>query len=252
MEKLKEIALNHKVEYIALLPFYEKEGFSSVVVALLPYYSGEAHSRLSKYTRGKDYHKVGRKILSVILDEWGAKDYEILIDVSPFNEKKLAYEAGLGFRGRNGLIINEKYGSFVFIATALLKREVSCSYYVKGNCIGCNRCVNACPGGAIKEDGVDYSKCLSLITQKRSITPEEETLIKQNGKIWGCDVCQDCCPLNRKVPLTPFPDFAAELFDITDIDSLSNKEFKLKYGEYSLAYKGKGIIARNIKLSEKT
>lgn len=252
MENLKKISKKHNIEYIACLPFSEREGFSSVIVALIPYYSGEAHSRLSKYTRGKDYHLVGKEILKEILDEWGEKDYEILIDVSPYNEKKLAYEAGLGFKGRNGLIINEKYGSFVFIATAFIKKEISFSYFKKGNCLGCNRCVNACPGGAISEYGVDYSKCLSLITQKKQITEEEEALISKNGKIWGCDVCQDCCPMNRKIPLTPFPEFLSTLFDITDADSLSNKEFKRKYGEYSLSYKGKSIIARNIKLTEKT
>ncbi len=253
MEELKKIALKHNVEYIACLPFKEKEGFSSVVIALIPYYAGEHISTLSKYTRGRDYHKEGKEILSAILDEWQEKDYEILIDVSPFNEKQLAYDAGLGYKGRNGLIITSKYGSFVFIATAFIKREIVFSFEPKGTCIGCNACLNACPGGAIEEGRVIYERCLSNITQKRQISIIEKNLIKKGGKIWGCDVCQDVCPMNKNAQTTPFAAFKENLLlDITDIDSLSQKEFKRKYNEYALAYKGKNIIARNIKITKNT
>lgn len=251
MEELKRIAKKHNIDYIACLPAKEKEGFSSVVIALIPYYSGEHFSPLSKYTQGRDYHKVGKKILSGILDEWGESDYEILIDVSPFDEKKLAYAAGLGYKGKNGLIITEKYGSFVFIATGFIKKELSFSFPEKGSCIGCNACVNACPAGAIKDNKILYENCLSHITQKRQITAKEEYMIAQNKKIWGCDVCQDVCPMNKNTAITPFSDFKENLLlDITDIDSLSQKEFKKKYGEFALAYKGKNVIARNIKIIE--
>ncbi len=253
MEELKKIALKHNIEYIACLPFKEKEGFSSVVIALIPYYAGEHISALSKYTRGRDYHKEGRDILSAVLNEWGETNYEILIDVSPFNEKQLAYDAGLGYKGKNGLIITEKYGSYVFIATAFIKRELSFSFSLKGNCTGCNACLNACPSGAIYDGKILYEKCLSYITQKRQINEDEEALIKKGGKIWGCDVCQDVCPMNKSVQLSPFYAFRENLLlDITDIDSLSQKEFKRKYNEYALAYKGKSIIARNIKITKNT
>lgn len=253
MEELKRIALKHNIEYTACLPIDGREGFSSIVIALIPYYAGEHISPLSKYTRGRDYHKEGRKILSEILDEWGEKDYEILIDVSPLDEKKLAYSAGLGMMGKNGLIITEKYGSYVFIATALIKKECRLSYMPKGSCAGCGKCIESCPGNAITDGGIDYSKCLSAITQKKQISKEEEKLIKDNKKIWGCDACQDCCPLNRSASVTPFPAFKENLLlDIKDINTLSQKEFKRKYGEYALSYKGKGIIARNIKIIENT
>ncbi len=253
MKNLKDIALKHKVEYIACLPFSEREGFSSVAIALLPYFSGNISSPLSKYTRGRDYHKAGREILSAILDEWGEKDYEILIDVSPYNEKELAYRAGLGKRGKNGLIINEKYGSYVFIATAFLKRNISFFTSPLGECINCQKCMDFCPTNAITKNGINYEKCLSNITQKRQITKEEENLIKKCGFIWGCDICQDCCPLNLNAVKTPFDAFKDNLLlEITDIDSLSQKEFKRKYNEYALAYKGKNIIARNIKIIKNT
>ena len=253
MKKLKEIALKHNVEYIACLPFKEREGFSSVVIAIIPYYAGNADSLLSKYTRGKDYHKEGRRILDKIMEEWGEVDYEILIDVSPYNEKELAYKAGLGKKGKNGLIINEKYGSYIFIATAFIKKEISFSYEIKGECLNCRKCIEVCPTKAITDNGVDYTKCLSHITQKRQITKEEENMIRKGNKIWGCDACQDCCPMNLNVPLTPFNVFKDNLLlEINDIDLLSQKEFKRKYNEYALSYKGKNILKRNIKIVKNT
>ena len=253
MENLKRIAFENKIEYISAIPFREKEGFSSMVIALLPYYAGEKESYLSKYTRGRDYHKEGRDILSSVLEEWGEMEYEILIDVSPYNERELAYKAGLGKLGKNGLLINEKYGSFVFIVTALIKREINSEVLSQGRCINCKKCINACPGNAISEEGIDYLKCLSNITQKRQLTPEEELLIKNNKSVWGCDACQDCCPMNNNSLITPLEAFKNNmLLEINDIEELSQKEFKRKYNEYALAYKGKNIILRNIKIIKNT
>lgn len=253
MENLKRTALEHKIEYISVIPFSEKEGFCSMVIALIPYYAGERESYLSKYTRGRDYHKEGRDILSSILDEWGEKDYEILIDVSPYNERELAYRAGLGKLGKNGLLINEKYGSYVFIATALIKRKADISCVEKGICLDCRKCIEACPGNAISKNGINYEKCLSNITQKRQITKEEELLIKNNKSVWGCDACQDCCPMNKNVSETPLQAFRENLLlHLDDIEELSQKEFKRKYNEYALAYKGKNILLRNIKIVKNT
>ena len=250
---LKEIALKHKIEYIACLPIDNQEGFSSVVVALVPYYCGEYDSYLSKYTRGLDYHKIGRIIMDEILKEAGEYDYKILIDASPLDELSLAYKAGLGKKGLNGLIINEKYGSYVFVATALLKTDKVFSYPEQGECLKCGKCISACPGKAIKINEIDYKKCLSHITQSSKITDSEEEMIKKYGSAWGCDMCQDCCPLNRNTAHTPFSEFREHLLlEINDINSLSQKEFKKKYKNYALAYKGRNILRRNINLIKNT
>ena len=108
MDKIQKAAAEFNIEYIGSLP-YNGEGFSSVVIALIPYYAGEADSYLSKYTRGKDYHQVGRRIMENILEKAGESEYKILIDVSPLDERNSALKAGLGVIGKNGLLINEKY-----------------------------------------------------------------------------------------------------------------------------------------------
>lgn len=247
-EELKKVALKENIEYINVIS-HNGEKYNSVIVALFPYYAGEYDSYLSKYTRGMDYHKAGRLILETITDTLGIADCEILIDVSPYNERLLALKADLGVIGKNGLLINEKYGSFVFIGTVFLNLPDKYEEYEVKNCLNCGACMKSCPFGAIKEDGVDYSLCLSHITQKRQITKEEENMIKKGKTVWGCDICQDVCPHNSKKHTTPIKEFKENLLlSLDDIDSLSNKEFMKKYSLYSLAYKGKKILKRNINI----
>ena len=246
---LKKIAEENKIEYIACLPADNIEGYRSVLVALIPYYCGERESYFSKYTRGPDYHKFGRSVLENILSKAGETDYKILIDASPLDELSLAYDAGLGKRGKNGLIINEKYGSYVFIATALLKSELEFHEQPKGECPGCGKCLKACPGQAITENGIDYAKCLSHITQSSVIDEKGENLIRQCGSAWGCDICQDICPLNADAAQTPFDEFKnGLLLSMEDINDLSQKQFREKYKNYALAYKGRNILRRNINI----
>jgi len=248
MDKIKKAAAEFNIEYIGSLP-YNGEGFSSVVIALIPYYAGEADSYLSKYTRGKDYHQVGRRIMENILEKAGESEYKILIDVSPLDERNSALKAGLGVIGKNGLLINEKYGSYVFIATALIKRKITTAQVNIKECLNCGICVEKCPSGAINNEGIDYSVCISHLTQVNNISGDEEKLIASNGFAWGCDVCQDCCPMNKNAEITPFDAFKKDLLlKIDDINTLSQKEFKKKYKEYALAYKGRNIIRRNINL----
>ena len=246
---LKESALKNKIEYAACLP---AEGFSdyrSLFVILIPYYCGGRDSYFSKYTRGEDYHKFGRRLMEKILSDAGETDHKILIDASPLHELSLAYAAGLGKKGKNGLIINEKYGSYVFIATALLKTEAEFHSPPAGECLNCGRCVINCPGKAISENGIDYKKCLSLITQSSKIDEAQEKLIKECGSAWGCDICQDCCPMNENVSETPFEELKVDLLlNMDDINELSQKQFKEKYKNYALSYKGRNIIRRNINL----
>ncbi len=247
-EELKRVALKENIEYINVIS-HNSEKYNSVIVALFPYYAGEYESYLSKYTRGMDYHKAGRKILEKIIGELNISDCEILIDVSPYNERLIALKAGLGVLGKNGLLINEKYGSFVFIGTVFLNLSDTYEESEIKSCLNCGKCIKSCPFNAITDEGINYSLCLSNITQKRQITKEEENMIKEGKSVWGCDICQDVCPHNSKGILTPIEEFKNNLLlDLEDIDTLSNKEFSKKYALYSLAYKGKKILKRNINI----
>ena len=248
LSNIKKVALKENIEYINVIS-HNGEKYNSVIVALFPYYAGEYDSYLSKYTRGMDYHRIGKLILEKITDNLGITDCEILIDVSPHNERLIALRAGLGVLGKNGLLINEKYGSFVFIGTVFLNLSDVYEESEINSCLNCGKCIKSCPFNAIKEDGIDYSLCLSHITQKRQITKEEENMIKEGKTVWGCDICQDVCPHNSKKLITPIKEFKENLLlSLDDIDSLSNKEFMKKYSLYSLAYKGKKILKRNINI----
>ena len=116
------------------------------------------------------------------------------------------------------------------------------------DCIMCGECERNCPAGIIGEE-IEYENCISGITQKRQLTKDEEEIVIKNKSAWGCDVCQDVCPMNRNISETPILEFKEKLLlKMDDIDGISNKEFKEKYGYYALAYKGRNIIKRNINL----
>lgn len=248
LKRLKEASLRRKIEYINAIPC-DYEEYNSVIVGLIPYYAGETSSYFSKYTRGKDYHKLGRELLEDILNDLGISDFKIFVDVSPHNERNLALKAGLGVQGKNGLVINEKYGSYVFIMTAFFNTDEPLKEYKTASCINCKKCIDACPENALSDSGFDITKCISHITQKKQIEKWEENIIIKNKSAWGCDVCQDVCPLNKERMLTPFDALKENLLlEINDTDKLSNKKFKEKYGDYALSYKGKNIIKRNIEL----
>lgn len=251
LDDLKQEARKHQIEYIHILPFSYQE-YRSVVVALLPYYAGEYFSSLSRYTRGLDYHAAGKEILNSILEPLAQRyefSYRIYVDVSPLDERKLALKAGLGVLGKNNLVINEKYGSYCFIATAVTDLDAGTESQPIQNCIGCGACIRHCPGKAIGEEGVDYLRCLSRINQEKQISDEQAAFISKQGYSWGCDICQIVCPCNREPKISPIPAFTRELIlNLSDIDSLSNRTFRQKYGKYSFAYKGRRIVERNLKL----
>ncbi len=251
LKDLKQEAYAHQIEYIHVLP-YAYDSYQSVVVALLPYYAGEFSSHLSRYTRGRDYHIVGREKMEQILRPLSSRyhfSYRIYVDASPLDERELALKAGLGVLGRNNLVLNEKYGSYCFIATALIDLPVQATPAPVQSCIGCGACMKNCPGTAISPEGVDYQKCLSRINQEKEISEAQAAFISQSGICWGCDACQTVCPYNRDIPISPIDAFTRELIlRIGNLEELSNRAFRQKYANYSFSYKGKRILQRNIEL----
>lgn len=244
-----------EIGFISAKPYnhlFEKE-YKSIVVALFPYFCGyPEESNISLYTRGIDYHIVVKDIFDDIFDRLSVSDYEIYSDVGPEIDTKLAYESGLGIKGINGLIINKKYGSYVFIGYALCNEEFEYSLPSYNSCIGCKKCVNACPGNAISDDGrVDVRKCLSNITQtKGDLTNNQRDDIVDSGVIFGCDICQKVCPHNKDISMTEIRGFNDKLIDnlyLEDIKNLSNKEFKNIFGNRAFSWRGKALLERNLK-----
>ncbi len=187
----------------------------SVIVYLFPYLLDEKfyeNSNVSKYAVPGDYHLIVGNYLGRITDElkveYPDNQFEFFCDNSPVNEVKAAVLCGLGVKGKNGLLINEKYGSYCFIGEIVTDLEVEYAAFEEKKCQECDLCLKKCPGNAVTSDGIDINKCLSHITQKKgALSSENIALIKNSGCIWGCDICQDVCPMNKNTSVTPVEEF---------------------------------------------
>lgn len=227
----------------------------TVLVAAFPYYAGDRPGNLSLYARGRDYHQVVTEKLNTICDILREK-YENGVflpaaDNSPLPERQTAWRCGIGLRGKNGLVILPPYGSYVFLGTILTDVELDLEPRTASlDCVGCGKCLAACPGGALGEDGVNLSRCLSGLTQKKGeLTGEEEALVKAHPLIWGCDCCQQACPYNASPELSPLPEFREGLVDVldgADLEGLTNRTFREKYGDRAFAWRGPAPLRRNL------
>lgn len=219
-----------------------------VIAVLFPYCLGEGkykNSNISRYACVADYHNVALKILNDICDklrsEWQDESFEPFVDNSPIPEVYAAALSSLGKIGTNGLLINEKYGTWVFIGEIVttLRLENSCEVH---KCENCGLCEQKCPAGAINNGKVDKSKCLSDITQRKGeLDSGQRSMIKQSGCAWGCDICQLVCPHNRDVEPTDIDDFILSFTPIADVENLESKAY---------GWRGRSVIERNIKLLE--
>jgi epoxyqueuosine reductase len=183
-------------------------GAKSVITLLLNYYPSEKQEdsapRISKYAYGKDYHLIIKEKLYAFLAELkasiGAIEGRGFVDSAPVLERAWAREAGLGWIGKNGNLIHKNAGSFYFIATLITDLKLQADDpFTKDFCGTCNRCVEACPTGAIlPEKVIDGSRCISYYTieLKSHIKPTLEKG-QLDGWLFGCDTCQDVCPWNR-------------------------------------------------------
>ncbi len=232
-----------------------KAGDFYAVVMLFPYYSGkDENGNISVYTYSKDYHIIVKEYLKKVADfikNSGNYKAEFYVDVSPFNDVELGFNAGLGVVGKNRLLINDKYGSLCFIGYVITDKPLDVSKPLESKCLDCNKCTDACPTGALKNG--DFTKCLSEITQKKGeLTENEQQTILKNGSAFGCDVCQMVCPMNN-FNITPIEEFKIDLITRikkSDFENLSNKEFKEKYGNRAFSWRGKNVLIRNLEILE--
>ena len=164
---------------------------------------------IASYARGRDYHNVHRsrlKRFSRWFEEETGEKTRGFSDSKPILERALAAKAGLGWFGKNNLLIHRKFGTFTLLSgiltTAVLDHTDPLPIHMP-RCGSCTRCIEACPTGALTPYNLDASKCLSthLIESKEELSEEVK---KQNpGYVFGCDLCQDSCPHNwRKEPIT--------------------------------------------------
>ncbi|MEN6472715.1 MAG: tRNA epoxyqueuosine(34) reductase QueG [Syntrophaceae bacterium] len=179
----------------------------TVICIAMSYYTAQpGASFAARYAYGWDYHLVLTDKLTQILAFLRQADpglkAKICVDTSPLAEKPLAQKAGLGWQGRNTLLVNDCYGSWLCLGELIINRAYAPDRPATKRCGTCRACLQACPTGAIRDDGsLDAGRCLSYIS---SYDDEPHDL---RGTILGCDICQSVCPFNRR-PLpsreTPF------------------------------------------------
>lgn len=227
---------------------------ASVLVCLFPYYTGEHKERnISRYAMVTDYHMIAGEYLNrfckALQEVFPQNQFEPFTDNSPIREVSAAFHAGLGRRGKNGLILHPKYGSYVFIGEVVTDLVLQPDQPLNpGECIGCGKCQKVCPQGALRSDGsVCLERCRSHITQKKGeLTDWEIGQIQDGGLIWGCDICNDVCPMNQKAKvLTPVPEFLESAVAVLDA-RIAEKLLKTR----AYNYRGKKTILRNIQLLE--
>ena len=232
----------------------EKIGFAkNSVVALFPYFVAGEEGNLSLYARCIDYHTVAEEKLQRLASQLvqnGAKTTIIHVDKGEYNDRKAAFDAGLGFYGQNGMLICEEYGSYFFIGQIIHDLNIAPDSPTERDCLMCGRCERECPSGALRGGKVEALKCLSHISQKHGeLTEAELLLLKAQGTCWGCDVCQRVCPHNQGLKTTAIPEFLENRIcslSLDDIQGLSNREFKERFGKYAFSWRGKGVLNRNL------
>ncbi len=240
-------------------------GARSVISVLYNYYSPvpagrRGNYKISRYAMGRDYHKVIRKklkqLLSVLRESFGPFEGRAFVDSAPVMERQWAAKAGLGWLGKNGLLINREAGSYFFIAELIVDLEFACDGPVKDYCGKCTRCLEACPTGALEAPGVlNASKCISYLTIELKEEIPESFAGQYSQWIFGCDICQEVCPWNRFARPHREPAFMAseELLSRSkeDWENMTEEDFERMTAGTALKRAKYDGIKRNIRFLSK-
>jgi len=240
--------LKKRIDPTLLVP-----GAKSVISVLLSYYPGNPtiatqSPKISRYALSVDYHTVLKQMLWHMLDllreEFGVINGRAFVDSAPVLERAWAQKAGLGWIGKNGLLIHPKLGTYTFIGELIVDVEIEPSYStVTNRCGTCTRCIDACPTGAIVEPGVvDARRCISYLTIEKKTSLTEDEAKKLNGWCFGCDICQEVCPWNGKLEITRSQGLQpkTEILGLNQnsIRNLSPDDFRSIFGETPVSRAG--------------
>jgi epoxyqueuosine reductase len=252
-------------------PSERLKGAKTVISLAASYYSHApsdvvGEGRIARYAWGKDYHKVLDKRLDSLVRYIGAlapgelcKTY---VDTGPLLERALAQKSGLGFFGKNTMLITRGVGSYVFLASLLTTLDLPSDAPDQRNCGTCTLCIDACPTQAITEPyNVDARRCIAYLTIEAKSEPPEEIQSKMGDWLFGCDICQDVCPHNTKLPETPIAEFRPSTgvgpsLSIEEVLSMkSDAEFDARFAgspikrtKRSGLQRNAGIVRENIHL----
>ena len=194
-------------------------------------FHGEDRGWISRYAWGEDYHDVMRRglqqLTARIAERTGPFESKICVDTAPLLERSYARLAGLGWIGKNTCLINQQSGSWFFLGELLAPIEIAPDSPPPDRCGTCRRCIDACPTAAIVPGGIDSRLCISYFTIEQRGPIPEEMRAGIGPHVFGCDICQDVCPWNRRAPMTSDPAFAPRHFapPLAEMAALSESEF---------------------------
>jgi epoxyqueuosine reductase len=235
-------------------------GARSVVSFIYNYYPGkklaaENNYKIAKYAYGTDYHFVIKKKLKLMLGELRKEigDFEgrIFVDSAPVMERQWAAKSGLGWIGKNSLLLNRNMGSFFFLAVMISDLELIPDGPIKDYCGTCTRCMDACPTDAIPMPYVvDGSRCISYFTIELKNEIPVDYQEKFENWIFGCDICQDVCPWNKFSNPNNENEFKPSKnlsnMNKNDWEELSEDTFQKLFRKSAVKRTGFGGLTRNI------
>jgi epoxyqueuosine reductase len=223
-------------------------GTSSAIVVGMSYGGAEPSGPVARYARGDDYHDVMVDKLRD-LQRWlgeqlgGEVRGKAYVDTGPILERDLARRAGLGWFGKNTMLVNPKIGSFFFLGALLVELELEPDApFEADRCGTCTRCLDACPTGAlVAPRDLDATRCISYLTIELKGEIPEELRAPIGELIYGCDICQEVCPWNQRFatklpddsPFAPRPAIAGK-----DARTLAGEILAMTQEEFSAAFKG--------------
>lgn len=242
------------------------EGAKSVIVCAVSYknetsngYDAGCNTKIASYACAADYHTTIKGMLRTLFDELKKLCPDIagraFTDSAPLVEKQLAVDAGLGWIGRQSLLVTPQFGSFILLGELVITEDADVyDSPLSDGCGECRRCVEACPVNALLATrSVDASKCISCATVEARALKSDTASAAQNlhGWIFGCDECQSCCPYNRHTPYHSNPAFDI-VFNPLDIPAgkwltMSDDEFSEKFAKTPLSRCGLESIKGNIR-----
>ncbi|WP_243387607.1 tRNA epoxyqueuosine(34) reductase QueG [Bacillus kexueae] len=214
---------------------------------------GDRRGLFCRASWGRDYHHILREKLeqleSYILSLVPEAKVKSMVDTGELSDRAVAERAGIGWSGKNCAIITPEFGSYVYLGEMITNIPFPPDTPIEDQCGTCNKCVEACPTGALVQGGqLDSNKCIAFLTQTKGFLPEQYRT-KLGNRLYGCDTCQLVCPENKgkdfhlHPEMEPDPEIAKPR--LKPLLTMSNREFKEKFGHVSGSWRGKKPIQRN-------
>ncbi|SDM78675.1 tRNA epoxyqueuosine(34) reductase QueG [Sediminibacillus halophilus] len=214
---------------------------------------GERRGLFCRASWGKDYHDILRdkleKLAAFLSEKVYGFNYRSMVDTGELSDRAVAERAGIGFSGKNTTLITPEFGSYVYLGEMITNVPFTPDEPVEDSCGECTKCIDACPTGALVQGGqLNAQKCIAFLTQTKDFLPDEYRG-KLGNRIYGCDTCQLVCPKNRKKDFHLHPEMEPDPEvvkpKLVPLLSMSNREFKEKFGDIAGSWRGKKPIQRN-------